>query len=304
MEQIPVQIPVQYLNLEREAMETTPIMLNIVTEIQPDQNNFLALINKVRGQSYICGLRGQGYDEDAIQSEYNTKFQPITNYPKGAKYDPIEYYDDKAIFKGLILVVPAIVLAELQTRKNKEELISILNHRDFLDSILGHVLVAYDPTRKIVELYDVCVYKASGRGTGTIIMMNVLDALLVQFPNDALIWLGVLLGPKMFEAPLKLYTRMGFSNPYITNRAPIGSVWGDKEILALYRQNDYIDPDEINPEDARLLIEYVIREYQSHVINPRTCNAYAYFKPANRRYLKSLARDATTQDISGKITQK
>ncbi len=297
------QIPVHYPTLEREAMETTPIMLNIVTEIQPDQNNFLALINEVRGRSYMCGLRGQGYDEGAIHSEYNTKFQPILNYPKGAKYDPIEYYDDKAIFKGLILVVPAIVLAELQTRKSKEELISILNHRDFLDSILGHVLVAYDPTRKIVELYDVCVYKASGRGTGTIIMTNVLDALLVQFPNDALIWLGVILEPKMFEAPLKLYTRMGFSNPYITNRTPIGSV-GNKEILALYRQNDYIDPDEINTEDARILIEYVIREYQSHVINPRTCNAYAYFKPATGRYLRSLAKAASTQDISGKITQK
>ena len=298
-----IQIPVHYPKMEREAMESAPIMLDIATEIQPDQNNLLALINEVKGRGYMCKLRSEGYDEATIQREYNTNFQLITNYPEGTKYDPLDYYND-TVYKGLILVVPANILAELQTRKTKEEVISILNHKAFLDSILGHVLVAYDSTRKIVELYDVCVYKASGRGTGTIIMMNVLDALLVQFPNDALIWLGVLLGPKMFEAPLKLYTRMGFSNPYITNRAPIGSVWGDKEILALYRQNDYIDPDEINPEDARLLIEYVIREYQSHVINPRTCNAYAYFKPATGRYLRSLARAASTQDISGKITQK
>jgi len=297
------QIPVHRTRLDQQIMETAPIMLDIVTEIQPEQNNLLALINEVRGRSYMCELKRQGYDEDTIQSEYKTNFQFITNYPKGTKYDPLDYYNDKDVYKGLILVVPAIVLEELQKRKTKE-LIPILNHRDFLNSILGHVVVAYayDSTRKIIEIYDVCVYGTSGRGTGTIIMTNVLDALLVQFPNDALIWLGVLLGAKMFEVPLKLYTRMGFSNPYITNRTPMGSKSGD--ILALYRQNDYIDPDEIDTEDARILIDYVIREYQTHIINPKTCNAYAYFKPSTGRYLRSLARAASTQDISGKITQK
>jgi hypothetical protein len=296
-----IDIPVHQTKLERETMETAPFMLNIVTEIQPEQNNLLNLINEIRGRSFICNLRSEGHDEPTIRRKYSTIFQHTTGYSKDEKYDPLNFYND-AVFKGVIFVIPAHILIELQALKTKNEIIEVLNHQSFIDSILGQALIVYDPSRKMAEIYDICVYKESGRGIGTILMTNVLDLLLVQFPNDALIWLGVMMGPTILT-PLKLYTRVGFSNPYITRKTPIGSKW-PKTILGLYRQNDYIDPDEINVEDVRILIEYIIEQYQMHNVNPKICTAYAYFKPSTGRYLRSLAVAASTQDIYGKISQK
>jgi len=92
-----------------------------------------------------------------------------------------------------------------------------LNQPDILEQIVGHAIIQVDTPKKMIGIFSVCSHKLNESGHGTEIMNIILLSIEFKYKKDYTLWLGILMNNRYFEKVAKLYTSVGFQDPYISN---------------------------------------------------------------------------------------
>lgn len=79
-----------------------------------------------------------------------------------------------------------------------------------------------------IEIYNVCTLTAMRRQG---VARRVLAEFIQSKHDNYTLWLGILLDK---TAPFKLYTSLGFTNPRLTNKSPLGNVQAFRFISLIY----------------------------------------------------------------------
>lgn len=110
---------------------------------------------------------------------------------------------------------------------------TILNQPDILKQIVGHAIIQVDIPKKMIGIFNVCSHRLNESGHGVEIMNSILLCIEFRFSKDYTVWLGILMNNKFFEKVAKLYTSVGFQNPYIHNTDYFGNIYRDLQLMFL-----------------------------------------------------------------------
>ena len=94
---------------------------------------------------------------------------------------------------------------------------TILNQQSILEQIVGHAIIQVNTPKKMIGIFSVCSHKLNESGHGTEIMNAILLCIEFRYKKDYMLWLGILMNNQYFEKVAKLYTSVGFQDPYISN---------------------------------------------------------------------------------------
>ena len=157
----------------------------------------------------------------------------------------------------------------------------------FSDSV-GHCYTTWDKKIDICGIWDVCLHKQylgkkrKGflQNWGSLLVENILNYLNLSLPNSectrdvitqqikcvskTMLWLGIDLTNVHFSNVVYLYTKFGFSNPFVSFIDPFGANWNSqlpRGFLSLSRSNDFYLPEDINRTYAVNEVIYVIQQY-------------------------------------------
>jgi hypothetical protein len=129
---------------------------------------------------------------------------------------------------------------------------------------------------------------------------------------------------KIFYKVASLYAKFGFKSPLITDTDPFGNNWIETlpyGFISMKRNNDYIDPVDINRESVLTHIKYIRRNFINinnigNIItdidnddtfmddrNP-SCTLNMSFNKSFAKWLKRLPLSASSLNKNGTVTQK
>ena len=141
---------------------------------------------------------------------------------------------------------------------------SYLNSKKFSNSIKYTQFVIYDKKKRIIELRCPVDY-----------LNEILYALILFAPRDVTIWSGIVLDKRS-----KIFIQSGFSNPYLTDKSPLGYKFNNKG-FAFTKKN--IPLKYIDTKSSQNVVDYIKSQ-----ITRKSCIIYARFTPKAVKYLKNL----------------
>jgi len=238
--------------------------------------------------------------------------------------------------RGIIIVIPASRINDYMNNNNEINLnLNIMNKGfkplsdDFkngkiYNESLGHCYFTWDKKQNICGIWDVCLHKPTGKGLGSKLMEAILDVLSANLPDDTILWLGVDMRNKNFYAVVSLYAKFGFKSPLISHTDPFGNNWIETlpyGFISMRRDNDYIDPLDINRENVLTHIKYIRRNFitinniSNNIIDidnddtfmddkRLSCNLNMRFNKSFAKWLKRLSLASSSLNKDGTVTQK
>lgn len=205
--------------------------------------------------------------------------------------------------QAIILVLPEQIV-ETITLLSITDVNTWINSQEPFQHSLGHCYITYDKIKDVCGIYDICLHNQYlyQKGNGSILFEAVLDTLLSQLPNSTTLWLGIHIDNQHFENVAALYSKFGFTAPFMSDSDPFGNIQAFL-FLSLSRLNDYIDPLSIDRESTLNEILYTITQYKK-ASDGSPCIINAYFNKSYAKWLRKLSLSASTLNPDGSITQK
>ena len=288
--------------------------------------NQLKIIENLHNFSNKCRELSLGVEQNFVGGN------PFPNNNKGNKQK-----------HGIIIVLPTSRINNYMNINNEINLSFNINDnsrgfKSFFDDFkhgtvfkesLGHCYITWDTKQNICGIWDVCLHRPAARGLGSKLMEAILDILSVNLPDDTILWLGIDMRAKIFDTVASLYAKFGFKSPLISGKDPFGNDWNQSlpyGFLSMVRNNDYIDPSDINRDSVMTHIKYIRRNFLNinrHIIgniitdidqdddtymdiNYRTssCTLNMIFNKSFAKWLKRLSLSASSLNEDGTVTQK
>jgi hypothetical protein len=230
---------------------------------------------------------------------------------------PIALSTTKNVISGIIIVIPENTLNIFKNPDGTLIPTYILNG-DIFNLSIGHCIIRSKIESNSVfkcGIYDICThvgYKVTTPipPTSSDFFESILLTLLLLFPDDTILWLGVDPQNDKFLQACGLYTKYGFKNPYMSFTDCFGTNFSSKfpyGFLSLTRVNDY-DGFEVGKERDNIILEiiYILQQQILLTKNPLfPCSLILRFNPKNAFYLKQLVLYSSTYNKSAStITQK
>lgn len=242
-----------------------------------------------------------------------------STYEENMDYKPLDAFSHlKDILKALILVVPDnidLLIDDYVTDTMDEDNTNIRTVTKYLTSsqlfnhTLGHCYIVWDKEQDICGIWEICIHKEKNFGFGGIFMETLLDTLTLNIPSTALLWLAVSLQNQMFQSAVSLYTKYGFDNPFMYKNDPFTFInWNNMGgIIQLTRKNEYIDPKDIQKEEARNETYYIINEninIRKNSLSEKFCRMNLKYDISFARWLSKLPKGNLTLNPDKTLTQK
>lgn len=223
--------------------------------------------------------------------------------------------------RGIIIVLPSTRIKDNIWNKS---LLDDFRNGTIYNESLGHCYFTWDKKQNICGIWDICLHKITGKGLGSKLIESILDSLSTHLPDDTMLWLGIDMSNKIFYKVASLYAKFGFKSPLITDTDPFGNNWIETlpyGFISMKRNNDYIDPVDINRESVLTHIKYIRRNFINinnigNIItdidnddtfmddrNP-SCTLNMSFNKSFAKWLKRLPLSASSLNKNGTITQK
>ena len=267
-----------------------------------------------------------------VKQNYVGEYTPFPKNNKGNK-----------TVRGIIIVIPISRMNHYLNNNNNEInlnlnitdnngvnlLLDDFKNGTIYSEAIGHCYFTWDIEQKICGIWDICLHGATGKGLGSYLMEGILGALLTHLPDDIDLWLGIDVRNKYFNRVASLYAKFGFKSPLISYIDPFGNDWRQDlpyGFISMKRNNDYIDPLDINRESVLTHIKYIRRNFiniNKHKIGDdltdididevdiimnndisTSCTLNMRFNKSFARWLKRLPLSASSLNENGTITQK
>jgi hypothetical protein len=240
-----------------------------------------------------------------------------------------------ATIRALILVLPTptVIRYNTQSQTNPDSVLNELNNGSQFNESLGHCYVSWDKNSNICGIFDVCLHNKfiSKGGIGTIFMNIIMDSILINFPNNTIIWAGVDIRNQNFTKVISLYAKVGFEKPFVAFKDPFGNDYSKSLVhgfVSLQRENDYVDPTDIDRKGTIDETLYMLQQYAKVTkrgdinlssinevkkgIDSDTkfkkagtfCTIQAKFDIPFANWLSKLPMAASTLNQNGTVTQK
>ena len=113
---------------------------------------------------------------------------------------------------GIIFIIDNKTFKKLTSITSSDLKKSYLNSKQFINTIKYTHFVIYDKKKRLIELYCPDDY-----------LNEILYALILFAPRDVIIWSGIVPNKKS-----KIFIKSGFSNPYLTDKSPLGYKFDNK----------------------------------------------------------------------------
>ena len=165
---------------------------------------------------------------------------------------------------GIIFIIDNKTFKKLTSITSSDLKKSYLNSKQFINTIKYTHFVIYDKKKRLIELYCPDDY-----------LNEILYALILFAPRDVIIWSGIVPNKKS-----KIFIKSGFSNPYLTDKSPLGYKFDNKG-FAFTKKN--IPSKNINISSSQNVVDYIKSQ-----IPRKSCIIYARFTPKAVKYLKNL----------------
>ena len=198
----------------------------------------------------------------------------------------VEPFPNTTLRLGLILSLPKSKLKALGEVPLGEARVSYINTLDFVESIRGYAYISYDTKRSVCEVLTI----------EGISMREITLETMGNFPNDALIWLGISTNdPELIKKSQELVFA-GFGHPHIATQSPSGVLFS-KYGLCMVKINDNRTRRTTTKGD----VKYVLKELEDAIAK---CNMRVRLTDDAVRYLRDLQEIGTTLNPDGSMTQK
>ena len=192
---------------------------------------------------------------------------------------------DKSQTLRVIAIVPPKHLNHLESHMNDRT--NYLNTQTFIADIQTYVYILYDKTKKLCEI----------RGDIKTFLPEIMGVIMINIPNDVLLWVGVDIKSLHLNETISSYIREGFSAPFVCKASPFGYSFPNHGLCMLKENTIIPSQPDISSEIKYVLTQFLIREHEG-------CEIKLQLNDDAIKYLRELTNIGSTLNKDGKITQK
>lgn len=293
--------------MSEEQMDLGSMAILIDIDILLEKNLDVSILgNNLQEKSRECSSLSAGITYRGNTNNVNEPYKPL---------DAFSHL--KNAYKALILVVPENIDELIddyvkdpmeEDNPNVKTVTKYLTSSQLFNHTIGHCYIVWDKDQDVCGIWELCIHREKGLGLGSIFMETLLDTLTLNIPSTTLLWLIVSLNNSMFRSAVSLYTKYGFDNPFMYKNDPFtkndwNTIGGG---VQLTRRNEYIDPEDIQKEEARNEVYYIIYENINirKNLSEKFCRINLKYNTSFGRWLSKLPKGNLTLNFDKTLTQK
>ena len=196
------------------------------------------------------------------------------------------YTQNSSNYIGLILIIESLQIQNLENLPHGIDRVEYINSLSFVNSIKDYMYLIYDQKKSLCEIID---FKKE-------FAVEILESVLTSLPHDVIVLVNINLRDKNWIKLTKVYTDIGFNNPYISKGSLLGFSFNEYHLYLLKENNPHTTRNAFND------VLYVVDQFN----NRKTQNCAIQIKLSKKtcNYFKQLAKSGATLNKNGSISQK
>ena len=188
---------------------------------------------------------------------------------------------------SVIIILPSKHLDYLESHKKEDDRLKYLNTPEFISDIKTYVFILYDKIKKLCEI----------RGNVQQYLPEIMSAILINIPNDVLLWIGIDIKTTNLQETIDSYITEGYNSPFVCKVSPFGYNFQNHGLCMLKENNIIPSQSNISNDIKYVLTQFLLREHEG-------CEVKLQLNSDTIKYLRNLTNIGSTVNKDGNISQK